>query len=143
MKKIACFCIPAHGHINPMLPVIAELVKRGNIVRFYSFDEFSEKIKVTGATFISVDRFLPELSEGEMERLKSISTTEMTIQAIRTTCGMNDFLDEQFKDFQPECGLYRQCLFLGEISCLEISCANGCIDKYFRFQPNVFAIHEI
>lgn len=30
MKKIAFFCIPAHGHTNPMLPVASELVKRGN-----------------------------------------------------------------------------------------------------------------
>ena len=45
MKKIAFFCIPAHGHTNPMLPVAAELVRRGNAVRFYSFSEFEEKIK--------------------------------------------------------------------------------------------------
>ncbi len=32
MKRIAFFCIPAHGHTNPMLPVAAELVKRGNSV---------------------------------------------------------------------------------------------------------------
>ena len=44
MKKIAFFCIPAHGHTNPMLPVASELVKRGNTVRFYSFDEFENKI---------------------------------------------------------------------------------------------------
>ena len=43
MKRIAAFCIPAHGHTNPMLPVVAELVKRGNEVRFYSFDEFAGK----------------------------------------------------------------------------------------------------
>lgn len=57
MKKIACFCIPAHGHTNPMLPVAAELVRRGNMVRFYSFDEFAEKIKAAGAEFISCDTF--------------------------------------------------------------------------------------
>lgn len=32
MKRIACFCIPAHGHHNPMLPVAAELVRRGDAV---------------------------------------------------------------------------------------------------------------
>ena len=58
MKKAAFFCIPAHGHTNPMLPVAAELVRRGNIVRFYSFKEFKEKIKATGADFISCDSFL-------------------------------------------------------------------------------------
>ncbi len=53
MKRIAFFCIPAHGHTNPMLPVAAELVKRGNAVRFYSFDEFKETIGATGAGVIS------------------------------------------------------------------------------------------
>lgn len=49
MKKVALFCIPAHGHTNPMLPVAAELVRRGNTVRFYSFNEFKSKIEATGA----------------------------------------------------------------------------------------------
>ena len=58
MKKIAFFSIPAHGHTNPMLPVAAELVRRGNTVRFYSFDVFENKIKATGADFVSCDAFL-------------------------------------------------------------------------------------
>ena len=46
-----------------MLPVVSELVKRGDEVRFYSFNEFEEKIKKTGAEFISCDPYLLELSE--------------------------------------------------------------------------------
>lgn len=65
MKRIAVFSIPAHGHTNPMLPVVSELVKRGNKVRFYSFDEFGEKIKATGAEFISCNEFLGELTKNE------------------------------------------------------------------------------
>ena len=67
MKRIAFFCIPAHGHTNPMLPVAAELAKRGNAVRFYSFNEFEKKIANTGAEFVSCDRFLPQLTEKEAE----------------------------------------------------------------------------
>ena len=88
MKKIAFFCIPATGHTNPMLPVAAELVKRGNVVRFYSFDEFKEKIEATGAEFISCTRFLPELTAEEEQNLKNVSTTEMAIQDIRATRAM-------------------------------------------------------
>ena len=62
MKHIACFCIPAHGHTNPMLPVVAELVRRGNAVRFYSFVDFEAKIRATGAQFVACDAFLPALS---------------------------------------------------------------------------------
>lgn len=102
MKKIACFCIPAHGHTNPMLPVAAELVKRGNVVRFYSFDEFENKISATGAEYISCDAFLPTLTKQEEAGLKKVSTTEMTIQDIRITRSMNDFLEQEFQSFQPD-----------------------------------------
>ncbi len=116
MKKIAFFCIPAHGHTNPMLPVAAELVRRGNAVRFYSFDEFGEKIKAAGAEFISCDSFLPELTKREEAGLKKVSTTEMTIQDIRTTIGMNDFLENEFRFFQPDVVYTDSVCFWGKLN---------------------------
>ena len=62
MKKIAVFCIPAHGHTNPMLAVVRELAVRGDEVRFYSFSEFQDKIERTGVTFVNCDKYLPELN---------------------------------------------------------------------------------
>ena len=102
MKKIAFFCIPAHGHTNPMLPVAAELVKRGNTVRFYSFNEFEEKIRSTGASFISCDSFLPELTTQQEANLRNVSTTEMTIQDIHITLNMDDFLNKEFESFKSD-----------------------------------------
>lgn len=116
MKKIAFFCIPAHGHTNPMLPVAAELVRRGNEVRFYSFGEFEEKIKAAGAEFISCDSFLPKLTKQEEAGLKNISTTEMTVQDIRITLSMNDFLDQEFKSFQPDVVYTDSVCFWGKLN---------------------------
>ena len=116
MKKIAFFCIPAHGHTNPMLPVAAELVKRGNTVRFYSFNEFEEKIKATGAEFISCDVYLPELSEQEEAELKNVSTTEMTVQDIRITLSMDSFLNEEFKTFRPDVVYTDSVCFWGKLN---------------------------
>lgn len=116
MKKIAFFCIPAHGHTNPMLPVAAELVQRGNTVRFYSFDEFEEKIKATHAEFVSCDRFLPQLTAEEEAGLKNISTTEMTIQDIRITLSMDSFLGEEFAAFQPDVVYTDSVCFWGKLN---------------------------
>ncbi len=116
VKKIAFFCIPAHGHTNPMLAVAAELVRRGNAVRFYSFDEFGEKIKAAGAEFISCDSFLPELTKREEAGLKKVSTTEMTIQDIRTTIGMSDFLENEFRSFQPDVVYTDSVCFWGKLN---------------------------
>ena len=57
MSKIAFFCIPAHGHTNPTLGVVKELVNRGNEVWYYSYDTMKEKIESTGAKYISCDPY--------------------------------------------------------------------------------------
>ena len=116
MRKIAFFCIPAHGHTNPMLPVAAELVKRGDAVRFYSFNEFKEKIISTGAEFISCDRFLPSLTEREAEGLKTVSSTELAVQDIRITLAMDGFLDEEFKAFGPDIVYTDSVCFWGKLN---------------------------
>ena len=102
MKKIAVFCIPAHGHTNPMLPVAEELVRRGDEVRFYSFEDFRKKIEQTGAAYVSCDPYLPKLQAAEERKLKNVSTTEMSIQDIRITLAMNDFLHAEFESFRPD-----------------------------------------
>ena len=99
-----------------MLPVTAELVKRGNIVRFYSFDEFGEKIKATGAAFVSCSAFLPKLTEKEEKKLKNISLTEMSIQDIRITLNMNDFLEKELKEFQPDVIYTDSVCFWGKLN---------------------------
>lgn len=116
MKNIALFSIPAHGHTNPMLPVAAELVNRGNTVRFYSFNEFKEKINATGAEFISCDAYLPELTKEQEEALKNVSTTEMTLQDIRTTLKMNSFLEKEFNSFKPDVVYTDAVCFWGKLN---------------------------
>jgi MGT family glycosyltransferase len=43
--------VPAHGHINPTVPIVNELVKRGETILYFSLEEFREKIEKTGAEF--------------------------------------------------------------------------------------------
>ena len=52
MSKIVFFCIPAHGHTNPTLGVVKELVNRGHEVWYYSYNTFKEKIEKAGAKYI-------------------------------------------------------------------------------------------
>ncbi len=49
MSKIVFFCIPAHGHTNPTLGVVRELVSRGHAVWYYSYEPFRAKIEAAGA----------------------------------------------------------------------------------------------
>ncbi len=133
MKRIAIFCIPAHGHTNPMLPVASELVKRGHSVRFYSFDEFKEKITATGAEFVPCDSFLPEITEEEMKNLMKVNTTEMTIQDIRTTLKMNDFLEKEFTEFKPDVVYTDSVCFWGKLNAWKYNVPMVCSTSTFAF----------
>ena len=121
MKIIMVFCIPAHGHHNPTLPVVTELVKRGNAVRYYSFEEFREKIEKTGAEFFPCDAFLPELTAEEAQGLKRVSTTEMTVMDLRITARMDGFLAEQVASFRPDVIFTDSVCFWGKLTTLLIS----------------------
>ena len=48
MSKIVFFCIPAHGHTNPTLGVVRELVRRGHQVKYYSYEPFRAVIEAAG-----------------------------------------------------------------------------------------------
>lgn len=119
MKTIFFFCIPAHGHTNPMLPVAKELVQRGNAVRFYSFDEFRKKIEQTGATFIPCDSYLLQLDKQAEQKLKAVSTTEMTVQAIAITRNMDSFLEGEFQTYQPDVIYSDSVCFWGKLNALK------------------------
>jgi len=60
MAKVLFFNIPAYGHMNPTLPLVAELVHRSEHVIYYSSEAFRPAIEQVGATFRGVDAFFNE-----------------------------------------------------------------------------------
>ena len=104
MYKIVFFCIPAHGHTNPTLGVVKELVSRGHQVWYYSYDLFREKIQATGATYISCDPFDAELqlSPEEAARLGkdlALSTRVLTDTAL----ALDSVVCAHMQQLQPDC----------------------------------------
>ena len=49
MPEAIFFNVPAHGHINPSLPLVAELVRRGHKVTYFTTGNFRQRIEATGA----------------------------------------------------------------------------------------------
>ncbi|WP_327582540.1 hypothetical protein OHA25_42395 [Nonomuraea sp. NBC_00507] len=59
MSTIAFLNIAMHGHVNPTLPVVSELVRRGHCVTYHTSPAFAKEIEATGATvclYPEVDR---------------------------------------------------------------------------------------
>src|SRR5262249_26090274 len=51
MPKALFFNVPAHGHVNPSLPLAAELVRRGHDIVYYLTESYRAKVEATGANF--------------------------------------------------------------------------------------------
>lgn len=51
MAKLLFFNVPAYGHVNPTLPVVMELVRRGHQVIYYDAGTFARAVAATGAEF--------------------------------------------------------------------------------------------
>lgn len=104
MSKIVFFCIPAHGHTNPTLGVVKELVSRGHHVTYYSYETFREKIEAAGAQFVPCDPYDREqkLTTKEIVKLgKDLAfSTEVLVD---TTLALDDVVCAHMKELRPDC----------------------------------------
>ncbi|MDR3594686.1 macrolide family glycosyltransferase [Clostridium sp.] len=51
MSKVLFIAIAGHGHVNPTIGIVRELIDRGENVTYIAGEEFREKIEATGAKF--------------------------------------------------------------------------------------------
>src|SRR5947208_16544855 len=71
VSKALFFNIPAHGHTYPTLPLVAELVRRGEQVVYYSSPAFRQAIEQAGAMFRnSVTPFLNDETQIDENMVK-------------------------------------------------------------------------
>ena len=104
MSRIVFFCIPAHGHINPTLNVVRELVSCDHKVWYYSYNIFREKIEETGATFVSCDEYDTEqkLTAKDSARMgKDLAFSTKIL--VDTTLALDDMVCREMKELKPDC----------------------------------------
>lgn len=131
--KIMWFCIPAFGHTNPTVEVVRELTARGHNIRYYSFEQFRDKIEDTGAVFIPCDSYLPPLSEESQRRIRRVSTTEMSIQAFETTARMDEMLGKDVQSFRPDLIVTDSVCFWGKLTAQKYDIPMICSTTTFAF----------
>src|SRR6185436_14199033 len=97
MSKALFLSLPLHGHINPALPLVRELVSRGDEIVFYAAGPFAAKIGQTGAQYRPYrNAFLSEIT-GVPERLDQLSWL-----LTRTTAEVLDFELDIFRAERPD-----------------------------------------
>ena len=122
MRKIVFFCIPAHGHTNPTLGVVRELVSRGHQVWYYSYSFLREKIEAAGAIFVSCDDYNMEqkLSPADSARMGkdlAFSTRILT----DTTLALDDKVCADMKLLKPDCIVADSMAIWGKAVALKLN----------------------
>lgn len=121
MSKIAFFNIPAHGHTNPTLEVVRELIRRGHEVRYYSYDAMKAKIEETGAAYISCDKYDNQmnLKPEDADRIgKDIAfSTEVLVN---TTLSLDEAIMDDMRQWQPDCIVADSVAYWGKLTALKL-----------------------
>ena len=103
-KTIVFFCIPAHGHTNPTLGVVRELVNRGHRVIYYSYEMMRHKIESTGAEFVPCDDYDMEqkLDSKDVGRIGGDLAFSTKI-LVDTTLALDDLVCRDMDILHPDC----------------------------------------
>lgn len=131
--RILWFCIPAYGHTNPTIEVVRELSRRGHEVRYYSFDEFREKIQGAGADFVSCDAYLPAIDARTERKLRKVSTTEMSIQSFRTVANLDPVISRDVDRWHPDVLVTDSACFWGKLAAIKFGLPWVCSTTTFAF----------
>lgn len=131
--KIAWFCIPAHGHTNPTLELVKEMVTAGHEVVYFSFEKFKEKIEDTGATFISCDAYDPEIDaqNGGNRVGKDLAFSVELIVA--STLAMDHLTSRVIPDIKPDLIVSDSMAFGGRLTAMKYGIPYVCSTTTFAF----------
>ena len=102
--------MPAHGHLNPTLPVVAELVRRGESIDYYGAESFRAAIESAGARFRPLDgryaEFEKTLDPGDGLFALGEFVAEATLDALPR-------VEAELRDARPDYVLYDSMTPLG------------------------------
>jgi MGT family glycosyltransferase len=144
MRPIVYFSFPAHGHINPTLPVVRELVRRGQQVAYFSTECFRNSIEETGPIFRPyTSQFqMPEQGPGPFAQVSSMLETLLDL-----SCTVLDHHLEQVRGLRPSVILHdsfapwgrlvAQILHLPAIASVPSILINAEIDARYKPKPGI------
>ncbi|MGW1680747.1 macrolide family glycosyltransferase [Saccharopolyspora sp. NPDC002376] len=102
---IAFFTIPAHGHINPTLGLITELVNRGHRVSYAVTEPFADQVAEAGATPVHYDSMLPGSPNATRQEWPT-EGTEARWMFLEETKSVVPQLEEAFAGDRPDLVVY-------------------------------------
>ncbi len=142
MKKkytavIVFFSTPAHGHVNPALPILSELAKRGCRVIFYGTDEFRSEAESVNAEFLGY-----EMGDIVFDTTVGSRLFELADLILRFTLQTIDKFISTVRDISPDMIIFDTIAFWGravsEITGIPSVSINALITVPFLFSKAFF-----
>ena len=137
MSKIVFFGIPAHGHTNPTLGVVRELVARGHQVWYYSYNMVREPIQAAGATFVSCDDYDSQrkLSPRDAARVgKDMAFSTKLL--VDTTLALDDKVCREMQELEPDCIVGDSMALWGKAVAWKLGIPYVCSTTTFAFNQH-------
>lgn len=114
--KIVFFNIPAHGHTNPTLGIIKELIKNNHEVYYYSYEVMREKIESSGAHFISCDKYDTQIKLTNEDKDKIAKDLAFSINLIvDMTLSLDDAILKEMQKLKPDVIIADSMAFWGKL----------------------------
>lgn len=126
VSKIVFFSIPAHGHINPTLEVVRELVSRGNEVYYYlcggEEEIFRNKIEESGAKFITCKDYNVDFKITRTHLESSSKDLDFFINfLVDATLDIGEFIFTHMKILNPDCIVCDNLTIWGKLIALKLN----------------------
>ncbi|MHB8595623.1 MAG: macrolide family glycosyltransferase [Ktedonobacteraceae bacterium] len=112
MAKFVFINIPSRSHINPTLPIVQELVARGEEVTYYLTDTFKSLIEATGATFRSFDSRIEQINKAAFYGGKPVGLPMYMLD--ESLFVLPQILDS-IRAEQPDCIVYDPMCLTGRL----------------------------
>lgn len=119
MMKIVWFCIPAHGHTNPTLGIVKEMVAAGHEIYYFSFEMFREKIEKTGAVFISCDGYDFEMEDKENGDRVGKDMAFATELLVSSTLALDEMVSEKVSAIMPDLIISDSVAYWGKLAAMK------------------------
>ena len=114
MSCIFFFSIPAHGHVNPTLPLVRELTARGHRVLYYETEEFREKIEAAGAEFVSIEKYMPP-APANIDKVAGKDFASLIDMVARTTVTLEERIAQDILAHRPALIISDSVCFWGKL----------------------------
>ena len=134
--KIAWFCIPAHGHTNPTLGLVRELVNAGHEVYYFSFDIVQDKIKSTGANYISCDSYDFEMEDKENADRVGKDIAFATELLVKSTLSLDTMVADKVREIKPDLIVSDSVAYWGKLTALKYNIPYASSTTTFAFNQH-------